>query len=324
MKNSKGLVVAAVGLASFVSGCGLLSEREISYCTEGKPSSLAGMYIQEKMDKAGTEAAKTGGWISFYGADIMFEAVVCPDGDKMLQVQCLEKLTAQHNIRYVYRIEQGQVIPAWCAYLATPGFEGTFKKIDEVVLGIKNDMPIVTPMPQDRDMDGVLDADDQCPDEAQGATPDPNRRGCPYVAPIIPCSSAVRDMTDPTLVCVQGPSTLADPRSLSWNAPYAFDRTDSGTFVKKGTSRVYLGLIALTVVSGNVNVCNATGTCVTVPAAPNKIYTVGRTGDEVAVLRTGANVQVRKAYLRQDGQLESDPCTTLYMGETGSCLVENL
>lgn len=33
--------------------------------------------------------------------------------------------------------------------------------------------------PRDRDHDGVLDADDLCPDEPQGATPDPERRGCP-------------------------------------------------------------------------------------------------------------------------------------------------
>ncbi len=32
---------------------------------------------------------------------------------------------------------------------------------------------------EDRDSDGVADAEDQCPDTAQGPTPDPNRRGCP-------------------------------------------------------------------------------------------------------------------------------------------------
>jgi OOP family OmpA-OmpF porin len=33
--------------------------------------------------------------------------------------------------------------------------------------------------PGDRDADGVLDADDACPDEPAGARPDPARRGCP-------------------------------------------------------------------------------------------------------------------------------------------------
>jgi outer membrane protein OmpA-like peptidoglycan-associated protein len=35
------------------------------------------------------------------------------------------------------------------------------------------------PTPVDTDGDGVLDADDLCPDVPAGATPDPNRRGCP-------------------------------------------------------------------------------------------------------------------------------------------------
>ena len=35
------------------------------------------------------------------------------------------------------------------------------------------------PPPPDRDHDGVLDEDDLCPDEPQGAHPDPARRGCP-------------------------------------------------------------------------------------------------------------------------------------------------
>ncbi|MEZ4394020.1 MAG: OmpA family protein [Polyangiales bacterium] len=33
--------------------------------------------------------------------------------------------------------------------------------------------------PSDRDSDGVNDPEDQCPDTPQGATPDPNRAGCP-------------------------------------------------------------------------------------------------------------------------------------------------
>jgi outer membrane protein OmpA-like peptidoglycan-associated protein len=35
------------------------------------------------------------------------------------------------------------------------------------------------PAPRDQDGDGVVDDDDQCPTQPQGATPDPNRRGCP-------------------------------------------------------------------------------------------------------------------------------------------------
>ncbi len=33
----------------------------------------------------------------------------------------------------------------------------------------------------DRDGDGVLDAQDECPDEAAGAHPDPAHKGCPFV-----------------------------------------------------------------------------------------------------------------------------------------------
>jgi outer membrane protein OmpA-like peptidoglycan-associated protein len=40
----------------------------------------------------------------------------------------------------------------------------------------RNQVPVA---PADRDQDGVLDPDDLCPDEPQGATPDPERRGCP-------------------------------------------------------------------------------------------------------------------------------------------------
>ncbi|MBI5482092.1 MAG: OmpA family protein [Deltaproteobacteria bacterium] len=35
------------------------------------------------------------------------------------------------------------------------------------------------PRPADRDQDGIPDAEDLCPDEHQGPTPDPTRRGCP-------------------------------------------------------------------------------------------------------------------------------------------------
>ena len=39
------------------------------------------------------------------------------------------------------------------------------------------------PPPGDRDRDGVIDAEDLCPDVHQGQTPDPMRRGCPAPAP---------------------------------------------------------------------------------------------------------------------------------------------
>ncbi|MCX5744076.1 MAG: OmpA family protein [Proteobacteria bacterium] len=39
------------------------------------------------------------------------------------------------------------------------------------------------PLPKDGDGDGVVDFDDACPEEAAGATPDPERAGCP--APVV-------------------------------------------------------------------------------------------------------------------------------------------
>lgn len=39
--------------------------------------------------------------------------------------------------------------------------------------------PAAPEAPRDRDSDGVMDADDLCPDDPQGANPDPDRRGCP-------------------------------------------------------------------------------------------------------------------------------------------------
>ena len=32
---------------------------------------------------------------------------------------------------------------------------------------------------RDTDKDGICDGEDQCRDEAQGQTPDPNKKGCP-------------------------------------------------------------------------------------------------------------------------------------------------
>lgn len=40
--------------------------------------------------------------------------------------------------------------------------------------------------PADRDDDGVIDADDLCPDTAAGERPDPNRPGCPAPQPVSP------------------------------------------------------------------------------------------------------------------------------------------
>ena len=40
--------------------------------------------------------------------------------------------------------------------------------------------PPPPPAPKDSDRDGILDPDDRCPQEAQGATPDPKRPGCPF------------------------------------------------------------------------------------------------------------------------------------------------
>jgi outer membrane protein OmpA-like peptidoglycan-associated protein len=39
--------------------------------------------------------------------------------------------------------------------------------------------PVPPPPPADRDHDGLADADDRCPGEPPGATPDPRRAGCP-------------------------------------------------------------------------------------------------------------------------------------------------
>lgn len=39
--------------------------------------------------------------------------------------------------------------------------------------------PVVAAAPADQDSDGVIDSDDQCPAQPQGANPDPTRRGCP-------------------------------------------------------------------------------------------------------------------------------------------------
>lgn len=39
--------------------------------------------------------------------------------------------------------------------------------------------PLAKPEPKDRDKDGVIDANDRCPDEPQGSRPDPEQAGCP-------------------------------------------------------------------------------------------------------------------------------------------------
>ncbi len=39
--------------------------------------------------------------------------------------------------------------------------------------------PVVAAAPADQDSDGVIDSDDQCPTQPQGANADPTRRGCP-------------------------------------------------------------------------------------------------------------------------------------------------
>jgi OOP family OmpA-OmpF porin len=74
------------------------------------------------------------------------------------------------------------------------------------------------PPPGDRDRDGVIDAEDLCPDVHQGPTPDPLRRGCP--APVVEMDrdgDGILDRDDQCPELHKGP--VPDPAHLGCPAP---------------------------------------------------------------------------------------------------------
>ncbi len=300
MMITRMMLAAFVVFYLFLSGCGVST-----ICHEGKATEGFGRKYEDRLTQGISQCATTGGWVAY--------DTCCPDGEKDAQIACLEQKRQEGN-EYVLRIELGQTILPFCEFMGTAAGKAYVKTID-VITGIKTDTPIVIPTPNDRDMDSVVDADDLCPDEAQGAMPDPNRKGCPTpTTPAVRCSALVRDMADPTTVCVQDPSTSSTIRTYTWDQGI-FDQPETGIMVKKGTGRVFSGILVLdnggSFWTGTFELCTVHNVCTAITGKDKTGYAVGRPGDYYTSVKVGSSAQVRLVYIQPNGTRQSDPCALM-------------